>query len=154
MAAKAPSAAILAARARRGQQTAARAVRIEWFIKEVSDKVELTLQERVKIATQFVKNQVIRNISRPVTKGKGPRGGKRITDRSKLGEFPKADTTQLIKTIFDYYREQPHGFTGYVGTPLDYGFILETKLDRSFLKRTLEEEMPTIKRVLTGPIKS
>lgn len=150
---KQPSAAVLAARARRQQQGAARTSRIEWFIDEVSDKIEMTLEQRVRLATQLVKDKVIRNISRPVTKGTGPRGGRVVTDRSVPGEFPKADTTQLMKTIFDDYRESPNGFTGYVGTPLDYGLILEIKRDRSFLKRTLEEEMSTVKRILTGPIK-
>lgn len=150
---KQPSAAVLAARARRGQQAADRSARIEWFIKEVSDKVEMTLEQRVKLATQFLKDKIVRNISRPVTKGIGSRGGRVVRDRSKPGEFPKADTTQLMKTIFDDYTSQDHTFLGHVGTPLDYGLILETKRDRSFLKRSLEEESGTIKRILTGPIK-
>ena len=150
---KQPSAAVLAARARRGQQAADRSARIEWFIKEVSDKVAMSLQDRVKLATQFLKDKITRNISRPVTKGTGPRGGRVVRDRSKPGEFPKADTTQLMKTLFDDYTSQDQTFLGHVGTPLDYGLILETKRDRSFLKRTLDEESHTIKRILTGPIK-
>lgn len=46
-------------------------------------------------------------------------------------------------------------YEGFVGTPLDYGLVLEVskKLDRSFLKRTLDEERPLVMRLLLGPIK-
>ena len=156
---KQPSAAVLAARARRGQQAADRSARIQWFIDEVSDKVAMSLEQRVKLATQFLKDKIVRNISRPVTKlspgrnrqGRFTKG--RVVDRSKPGEFPKADTTQLMKTIFDDYTQDGRRYLGHVGTPLDYGLILETKRDRSFLKRTLDEEQSTITRILTGPIK-
>ncbi len=106
------------------------------------------------MATELVHAKVVRNISRPVTKGIGPRGGLRITGRSKPGEYPKADTTQLMKTIFKHFQEDKPGVeAGYIGTPLDYGFILEYKLDRSFLRRTLREENDKVTRILTGPIK-
>lgn len=151
----APSEAVLAARARRAGGVQARLDRIEWYIKEVSDKIEMTMEQRVKLATHFVKDKVVRNISRPVTKVKTSGGKTRATDRSKPGEFPKADTTMLMKTIFEDYRNERNGPTGYIGTPLDYGAILETsvRLNRSFLLRTLREEGPTITRILTGPIK-
>lgn len=155
---KQPSAAVLAARARRGQQAADRSARIQWFIDEVSDKVEMTMDQRIKLSTQFLKAKIVRNISKAVVRAQGRnRLGqftrKRVRGRSKPGEFPRADTTQLMKTIFDDYTKDGDHITGYVGTPLDYGLILETKRDRSFLKRTLDEELPTIKRILTGPIK-
>lgn len=149
---KAPSAAVLAGRGRRASTADRRNVRIEWFIKNVTSKVNLTMKVRVKLATEFVKDKVVRNISRPVTKGKGGR----VTDRSKTGEFPKADTTQLMKTIFAHRSQRRKGdYEGFVGTPLDYGLILETnaKLDRSFLKRTLEENRTLVIRMLSGPIK-
>lgn len=163
--AKPPSAAVLAARARRGKSAEERGANIEWFVNEVSDKVAMTLKQRVTIATSHLKTKIVRNISRPVTKtairggrdskGKFLKGRTRITDRSKPGEFPKADTTQLMKTIFEEVREEKSGPVGYVGTPLDYGLILEVsnRLNRSYFVRTLNEEMGTIKRILTGPIK-
>jgi len=43
-------------------------------------------------------------------------------------------------------------YDGYVGTPLDYGAILELKMNRSFLRRTLDEERPTIMKILRKPI--
>lgn len=138
-------------------QGSARDVRIEWFIKEVSNKVRLTIKQRVSIVTEHVRDKVVRNISRPVTVTTGPRGGRVVTNRSKTGEFPKADWTQLMKTIFSDMRSSKGGMVwdGFIGTPIDYGVILETsqKLDRSFLVRTLREQTSIIRRILTGPIR-
>ena len=163
MAAQQPSAAVLAARARRSGAGAERAARIDWFADNVIDKVAMTLRQRTKIATDMLKDQVVRNISRPVTKlktgggrdsaGRFLKTSQKVTDRSKPGEFPKADTTQLMKTIFSDTVKTASGYEGYVGTPLDYGVILETRRQRSFLVRTLNEMRPQITRILTGPIK-
>lgn len=150
---KEPSPAVLAARERRSETLAKKTVKIEWFIDEVSDKVSMTLRKRVKIATELVKSKVVQNISRPVVKAIGPKGGKRVFGRSVSGEFPAADTTHLRKTIFGEVRSDVPGvFDGYVGTPLDYGLILETRMNRSFLVRTLNEEAEKVKRVISGPI--
>ena len=149
-----PSAAVLAARARKGKIGAVRAARIEWFIENVSNKIQLTLKDRLRIAVQLLQSRVVENISRPVTKGTGPRGGRVVLNRSKPGEFPKADTTQLMKTIFVGVRQvEKNVREGFVGTPLDYGLILETRMNRSFLLRTLNEERGRITRILTGPIR-
>lgn len=143
------SPAVAAARSRRAARAGKRSVEIEWFINEVSDKIELTMNQRVRIATELVKTKVVQNISRPVTKI-----GRRVTDRSKPGEFPKADTTQLMKSIFSQVKKTAKGiWDGFIGTPLDYGLILETRRERSFLKRTLDEELPKVKRILSGPVK-
>ena len=151
------SAAIERAMQRRSIKAPADVVRIQWFIKEVSNKVAMPMRDRVRIATEYVKSKIVRNISRPVMKMKGVRSGRIVvTDRSKPGEFPKADTTMLMKTIFSVLAEPSPGiFDGYVGTPLDYGAILETsgRLNRSFLVRTLNEERSKIMAILTGPIK-
>lgn len=149
---KQPSEAVLAARARRQGGALQKVARIEWFIEEVSDKIRMTLAKRVKVATELVKSKVISNISTPVTKGAGPRGGYVVIDRSKPGEFPRAETTQLMKTIFSDVVESPNKTVGYVGTPLDYGLILELRMRRQFLTRTLREEQDSVRRILTGPI--
>ena len=138
-----------AARQRRVGAAVAAGVRTEWFIKEVSDKVAMSMRNRVALATAMVKSKVFRNISQPVTKSGG-----RITDRSRPGEFPHADTTHLMKTIFSTVIQTSKGvYDGIVGTPLDYGLILETRKNRSFLTRTLNEERSKIQRILMGPIK-
>lgn len=142
-----------AARERRAGAARDREVRIEWFIKEVSDKVSMTMKQRVSIATHLLKDRVVRNIAVPVVKGTGPRGGRVVTGRSSSGEYPRADTTQLMKTVFEEVREvRPGRHEGYVGTPLDYGLILETRMNRSFLVRSLWESTGDIVRILTGPI--
>ncbi len=58
-----------------------------------------------------------------------------------------------MKTIFSsYLNPSPGVYDGAVGTPLDYGVILELVMDRSFMIRTLNEERDIITRILTGPI--
>lgn len=153
-----PSEAVLRALKRRSQtgigglagtSAAKQAIRIEWFIKEVSDKINFTMKQRVRIATELVKSQVVKNISKAVGKSGG-----RVTERSKPGEFPRADTTQLMKSIFGDTRTTADGaHEGYVGTPLDYGVILELYRDRSFLRRTLDELRTPVTRILSGPIR-
>jgi len=154
MAIKAPSAKVTAARGRRAAGAADRDVRWEWYLKNVVDKVQLTMKARTSLAANFLRDKVVQNISRPVTKGTGPRGGRVVTDRSKPGEFPKAETTLLMKSIFAETRSDGSGgCDGYVGTVLNYGVILELRRSRSFLVRTLNDQTETIKRILTGPMK-
>ncbi len=152
-----PSRAVLAARARRPAVAAKRAARIEWFIREVNDKVAFTLKTRMRIATDLLRSKVVHNLSKPVGKGKSTKTGRVVvTKRSKPGEFPRAETTLLMSTIFSQViRAGPAIYDGFVGTPLDYGLILETskRLNRSFLVRTFRKELPTMTRILTGPIK-
>lgn len=150
--------AIEGARARRVYTAAARESETQWFIKEVSEHVALNMRKRVRLATELVKNRVIKNISRPVTKtvvrGRDGKSYTRVTNRSKPGEYPKADTTLLLKTIFSDYKQNSEGsFEGYIGTPLSYGLILELEMNRSFLVRTLNESRNDITRILTGPLR-
>jgi len=148
------NASIEAGRQRRVTKAAQRQVRIEWYIKEVSNTIKLTMKQRVTYATHLLKDRVVRNISTLVVKSIGPRGGRVVTGRSVAGEFPHADTTQLLKTIFEEVREvSPGAYEGYVGTPLDYGLILETRMNRSFLVRTLYESVDSIRSILSGPIR-
>jgi hypothetical protein len=129
--------------------------RFQWFIREVSDKVSMTMEQRVRMATAYLLSKVVKNISVPVVKATRVSTRKvYVIERSKPGEFPRADTTQLLKTTFSDVKKLTAAVTeGYVGTTLDYGLILETKMNRKFLTRTLQEEQGTIQRMLTGPIK-
>lgn len=145
-----PSPAVLAARQRRQAASGGDAVKFEWFIDNVMDTLNLSLKQKTQIATEYVKSKVIKNISQPVTKMKG-----KVTNRSTSGEFPKADTTQLMKTIaMEVKQISKDVYEGYVGTPLDYGLILEVseRLDRSYLRRTLQEELRLIKKIFSEPI--
>lgn len=152
-----PSPAVLEARARRAQANERSLIRTQWFIDEVCDKVAISLERRVRIATELVKSKVVKNISRPVTKTylTTSTGASfvRISNRSVKGEFPKADTTLLMKTIFgDVRKLNDSSIEGNIGTPLDYGLFLEVSHDRSFLVRTLNEERSRISQILSGPI--
>ena len=125
-------------------------VQIDWNGEKMQKIMAAKLRTRLKVASQLVKDQTKRNISRPVLKYKGVRSDKTQIDpesRSKPGEFPKADTTRLMKDIFNEVLSDTQAV---VGTTLDYGLLLETRMDRSFLRRTLQEMLPTVKRILTA----
>ena len=112
----------------------------------------MNMRQRLQLAGQLLRDRVVINISRPVTKTRrvgGRGGGSRIvvTNRSRPGEFPKADMTRLMKDVFFRFEDEE---TVVVGVSLDYGLILETRMDRSFLVRTLNELRPAIIRILTG----
>lgn len=130
-----------------------RAARVEFFIKEVSDKIKLTMKQRMGIVLGLLQSTIVSNLSKPVTKGTGPRGGRVVINRSVPGEFPRADTTQLLKDIFTVIRPFATFVEGHVGTTLDYGLRLEIEMDRSFLVRTFNELRGPMVRILTGPIK-
>ena len=125
--------------------------RITLFIERTMRRKTFTLAQRVRLATQFLRDKTVINLSRPVRKIKGVRS-KRITvdpnSRSKRGEFPRADTTRLMKDIF--FRMSDDGLTGYVGTTLMYGAKLELRMDRSFLRKTLNEMRQNLILILQG----
>ena len=145
------SAATESATLRRAVRGAKGSVRFQWFINEVNSTIQLTMRQRVVLATELVRSRVVRNISIPVTRGSGGQ----VIQRSKPGEFPRADTTTLKKDIFGITLSRGGVSDGFVGTTLDYGLILEIskRFDRSFLLRTFKEELPVIRKILTGPIK-
>lgn len=144
-----PNLVVRAIRKARGKSRPEQEIRIDWFVEDVVAKIESSMESRVVIATELLRSQTVKNISKPVRKGTGPKGGKIIGDRSKPGEFPRADTGQLMRTLLTDVREVRDGvFEGSVSTPLDYGVILEVRKKRSFLRRTLNEELPRIKAIL------
>jgi len=126
--------------------------RTKFFINDVLKKKNLAIAQRIKVATQLLRDRVAASLSRPVRKirkrriVKDPETGATSTtttttvdpnSRSKPGEFPRAVTTRLMKDIFKNISDD--GLEGRVGTTLKYGLILETRLDRSFLRRNLNE---------------
>lgn len=142
------SAATDAAKSRRVTSAPSRAVKTQWFIKEVHQAISLTLKQRTVLGTEYLKDQMVKNLSVAVDRDKSGR----VTVRSKPGEFPRAETTQLLKTIFTDYEHAEDGSysEGYVGSPLDYSLILETQMNRSFFVRTLDEEIQAIRDLITG----
>lgn len=123
-------------------------VQIRWFDREMRRNLRVGLAGRLKLAAQLLRDKTVLNLSKPVRKFKGPRSGRIQVDpasRSKEGEFPRADTTRLMKDIFWRMEGQASAI---VGTTLAYGLLLETKMNRSFLRRTLNQMLPTIRRVI------
>jgi len=146
------SAAVTAARARRSARAGQTEVEIQSFVEEVSKRVNMTLRQRVTTVAAFLQGQVVKGISVPVTKEVVGRRT-RVTERSKPGEYPRADTTQLMKSIFwDVTEDVPGVILGHVGTPVWYSLPLELMMERQFMTRALEENYGNVVRMLTGPI--
>lgn len=137
-------------------------VKLTMYVNKVVQKTNLTVAARVKIAGAIFRDAVVVNLSRPVRK---LRRRSKITtadgasqvvtrtyvdpeSRSKPGEFPRADTTRLMKSIFHKHDEDTA--TSLIGTNLAYGLILETRLDRSFLRRTMNEKRAQILLIVRG----
>lgn len=129
-------------------------VKVKLFIKETLKKKSRTISQRVRIASEFFKDKVKVNLSRPVRKFTS-RVTKRVAvdpnSRSKPGEFPRADTTRLMKDIFLVFdNSNPNQPSGKIGTTLAYGLRLEVAMNRSFLRRTLNEMRSQILLILQG----
>lgn len=143
-------------RARAGRAFRAKEVvtRTEWFIERITNVIKLGIEDRLKVATLFLREKVVENISKSVTRSISSEGRVFITARSLPGEYPRAETTRLMRTMLSDVQEVSPGiFEGYVGTPLEYGLFLETdeQIDRGFLRRTLEEETFNISEILLEP---
>ena len=123
--------------------------RIEWHGKEVEARIERELSRRVKRAVAHVQSKTVKNLSRPFRDG-GPElryNPGRAGTPSEKGEFPKADLGRLRQEIF---MQMVTPLSGRVATPLEYGLFHETH-GRSFLERTLNEELRTITKIITRP---
>ena len=119
--------------------------RVQWFGQRVMGNIRIGMLQRLKVSGQLLRDKVVINISIPVVKdAKG-----NVIERSLRGEFPRAETTRLMKDIF--WEVSDDGQSGRVGTTLDYGLYLELLMDRSFLRRTLFEEAGRIGLILASP---
>ena len=129
-------------------------VKVNLFIKETLKKKALTVAQRVRIAGQFVHDKVKVNLSRPVRKIKGRISKRTVVDpnsRSKPGEYPRADTTRLMKDVFHIHdKGDPLNPSSKIGTTLAYGLRLEVAMNRSFLRRTLNELRSQVLLILQG----
>ena len=137
-------------------------VRVNWLGDRVRRMVHMGMEQRLKVTAQLLRDRVVINISIPVVKEKrkvtatDPVTGRSrtttktvVTERSKPGEFPRADTTRLMKDIFWELRLEE--FSARVGTTLDYGLQLELHMRRSFLRRTLIETQHQLGVILASP---
>lgn len=118
----------------------AKAGRMRWYGPKIIKEVEGEVQRRLKLAAEAVTAQAKRNVSIP-TSTAGP---------SQPGEFPHADTGRLRQSIM---WEIVSKHVARVGTPLKYGLYLEFLMNRSYLRRTLIEMRPILKRIFTAKMK-
>lgn len=127
--------------------------RIEWYIRQFMRGYNTSMSARVRLGAQLLRDQIVINLSVPVHKIRTSRGTRvDRTSRSKPGEFPRADTTRLMKDIFFEMRSTGFNPRAIVGTTLDYGLILEIaggRRGRPFLVRTLRQFEPQLRRILT-----
>jgi len=146
---------VIKARARRAVTAGKRAVQLEWFSDFVSERITLSMMERVKLASILVQSRVIHNISIPVVSKITSTGKRRVIARSKPGEYPRAETTNLLKNIFlEVERVGRWSCEGRIGTKVNYGIILERsdRLRRKYLVKTLNEQRARVMKILTGPL--
>lgn len=135
-------------------------VRVQSFVDRVNKDLSIGVAARVRLAGQLLRDKVVLNISRPVTKLPNQKrsDGSKYTwvdpaSRSRPGEFPKAETSALRTrgTFYKFVRgsaqnKRPRAL---VGTTFGYGVILETRMNRSFLRRTLREERDLLTKIIT-----
>ena len=134
-------------------------ISIDWEGAKVVTHIQNGMTARTRWVAQYLVKKVEKNISVPVVKvgairdarGRFRRRKVDPNSRSKPGEFPRRDTGRLRKDIF-WKMVGPD--EAQIGTTLDYGLILELYRDRSFLRRTMDEERNVVRRVmLKGPPK-
>lgn len=125
---------------------------IEWHTADLSRRARREMKKRMVKATDHLRRQTVKNISVPITIRTGVRGGTLI-ERSRPGEFPRAETRRLMRSIFSDVFVRGKNVYGIVGTTLDYGAILELKMDRSYLRRTMREENSVVRSIMTEKFK-
>ena len=123
-----------------------------WFVNPVLRQLDKYLTRRVAMATQLVERQVKKNISIPVGRAVGKNGRLVVIQRSLRGQYPRLESGRLHDSITSQITNRNGEINGHVMTPVDYGEILENKLDRSFLLRTVLQQQSAIRRILVRPM--
>lgn len=131
--------------------------KVEWLGNRWRTGLRMGFQARLKLVGQLLRDRVVINIAIPVHKERGARrrggdgrfraGAVRVTKRSRPGQYPRADTTRLMKDIF-WKMVTDNELR--IGTTLDYGLRLETEMERSFLLRTFRETQHILVNSLTN----
>ena len=129
-------------------------IRLKWMGMKVEAELKQGVRKRLMFIGEHLKKTMMINLSTPVTKVRKSRrrttsrgkAGSSYTwvqpeSRSKPGQFPRAETGLLRDSIIKGFVSPQ---TMMVGTSKKYGALLETKLDRSFIRRTLNEQMGVV----------
>ena len=139
----------------------AKGVTVVWNSKIAERQVLIGLVKRMKLLGNHLENAHVIKLSTPVVKKRKKRrrstsrGSKGSTytyadpsSRSKPGQYPKSETTNLRKSIFSEVEVEPLGVQLKIGTSVKYGERLETKMDRKGLRSTMIGEAPAIRSLL------
>lgn len=134
---------------------------VRWNSQGLQTEIKQAMYKRMLLVGETIKNAHVKNLSKPVRKinkkrrRSTSRGAKGTTytyadpaTRSKAGEYPRADTTNLMKNIFADVDIDPAGISCQVGTPTDYGAELELKAGRLGLRATLIETLPMVRKII------
>lgn len=148
--------------------------KVLWGGEMVLAAQQMAVAQRLGLAAQLLHDRVKINLSIPVKKiprirvndtsetwmghptiSGGPIGSQYTyvppESRSKPGEFPRADQTHLMDSIWlEGPDQEGDEIVCRVGMPLAYGLRLELHMGRSFLVRTLNEEWPQLQQVVSG----
>ena len=123
--------------------------RIQWFDEQVRKGISNEMRGRMDVLSQLLRDKIVANISLPVERDSNGN----VIVRSIPGEFPRAEEVRLMRDIFWQRSDKGDKILRQLGTALNYGLFLEVLMDRSFLRRTLEEEFSFVKSIMTRPVK-
>lgn len=123
-------------------------------IKEFTGDMDKAVDDAVRITAAKVQRTAIKTIRNPsmgtyVTRYTA--GGKPYSHvAAKEGESPNSDTGRLIGSIaMDHVTGKK---VAYVGTNVDYGFFLETVMNRPWLEPSLNKEIAGFKINMTKAV--
>lgn len=129
--------------------------KIIYYDRQILNGLNQTIDQRLSVVGNLLRDRMKLNISIPVLTAAGPRGGRVVIERSQPGEFPRMDLGELRDSVFF---DRPSPTSCRVGTDLWYGLLLEigtTRMrPRPWLVRTLLEDRQYIVNILTRPISS
>lgn len=121
------------------------ATHLDWRGDEASDHIRKRAAEFLEMAAIVVERQAKRLLN---VEGSGRVRGKKVGPivRSKPGEPPRKQTGLLHDSIT--HEVDDRALVARVGTNRFYGKILETKLDRVFLQRAVDDMKGRVNEIL------
>jgi hypothetical protein len=110
------------------------------------EKFNINTQMAVDTAVRITAFKVLENAVRSIqTESKGQRHGNHVSSRK--GDAPNTDTGRLVSSINVLHERGKR--VAFVGTAVDYGYILEKKMDRPWLEPSLKsQEGKLMKRLI------
>lgn len=136
------------------------AATVVWNHQSLLAEIEMGINKRMMLAGEHLANAHKKNLSKPVRKltktrrrttSRGAAGSTYTyadpASRSRPGEYPRADSTNLMKNIFWDVVEMPGLQQLKVGTPTKYGAELELNAGRLGLRATLLAELPVLRSI-------